>query len=100
MTTKQYISIRDEEHLKFIRKQRCLWCGKYRPNEAHHIRIDTNGGTALKPSDCYTVPLCFWCHKRLHKKGERTFWAKTGISDPVEFSLKIYNKRKKLFTDK
>lgn len=40
---------------------------------AHHVRIGMNGGTGIKPSDCYCVPLCAECHNRVHR-GERTFW--------------------------
>jgi hypothetical protein len=47
-----------------------------------HIRIGTDGGTGLKPSDRYTVPGCNRCHHRQHQIGERTFWAEVGI-DPI-----------------
>lgn len=41
--------------------------------EAAHIRVGTDGGTAMKPSDCYTIPLCSHHHDLQHRIGERTF---------------------------
>lgn len=65
--------IRDKNHLAFIRSLPCCVC----PNiysEAAHIRKGTDGGMGLKPSDCWTVPLCRTCHNKQHNIGESRFW--------------------------
>lgn len=64
----------DKEYLEHTRKQACLWCGKVNNSHAHHLRIDSLGGTGIKPSDVYTVPLCPECHKRLHDNGAEAFY--------------------------
>lgn len=48
---------------------------------AHHVRIRTDGGTGLKPTDYFSVPLSDEEHKRLHAIGEETFWREVGV-DP------------------
>lgn len=63
-------------HLRYIRLCRCCvedaFCdGRI---EAAHVRIGSDGGTGLKPSDCYAVPLCQEHHRLQHKIGERRFW--------------------------
>ncbi|PZQ45019.1 MAG: hypothetical protein DI551_08720 [Micavibrio aeruginosavorus] len=63
---------RDAKHLAFIRKLYCCSCGGT-GSQAAHIRIGTDGGAGLKPSDRYTVPLCGDCHRRQHEIGERSF---------------------------
>lgn len=64
---------RSEKHLKFVRSLPCLIHGTT-PSEAAHIRTFTDGGTGLKPSDHFTVPLCSKCHREQHHEGEITFW--------------------------
>lgn len=71
------------QHLRWLRGCVCAvsdaFCeGKI---EAAHVRIRTDGGTGLKPSDCYAVPLCSTHHREQHGKGEVTFWAKRKL-DP------------------
>lgn len=54
----------------FISGQPCLsiyqGCTKLAPSNPHHERIGADGGTALKPSDVYLVPLCTPCHNYRH----------------------------------
>ncbi len=50
---------------------------------AHHWRTGTDGGTGLKPSDCYALPLCDRCHREAHQYGERTFAAQHRF-EPLE----------------
>lgn len=40
------------------------------------MRSGTDGGTALKPSDLWSVSLCWTHHAEQHQIGERTFEAK------------------------
>jgi hypothetical protein len=60
-------------HLAFIRMLPCIICAR-QPSQAAHIRIGTDGGTSLKPSDMWAVPLCADHHAIQHMFGERTFW--------------------------
>ena len=64
---------RDPEHLAFIRTLPCVACTNEK-TQAAHIRKGTDGGTGLKPSDYYTVPMCASCHFIQHEQGEITFW--------------------------
>jgi hypothetical protein len=69
-------------HLAWIRKQACvlgLLSCRGQKVHAHHVRRDTGGGTALKPPDTATVPLCVSHHLEGHNKGWQTFEGKYGI---------------------
>jgi len=80
--------IRSDGHLAFVRGFICAvspmrdtgpdCCdGKV---EAAHVRIGTDGGTSLKPSDCWAIPLCASHHAEQHRIGERSFETKYKIS--------------------
>ena len=62
-------------HRKFIRSLACsvasLTCTSR--IECAHVRHETDGGTGLKPSDWWTIPLCSWHHGVQHTLGESTF---------------------------
>ena len=52
---------RSEKYLNFIRSKPCVICGK--KAQAHHVRRSYWGsGTAIKPHDFVTIPLCYECH--------------------------------------
>ncbi len=85
--------IRDPKHLKFIRSLPCCVCLCTDNVQAAHIRLGNDGGLAMKPSDCYTVPLCADCHHKQHSIGERQFW---GDMDRVNsLAAKLYIGMKK-----
>ncbi len=67
---------RNNNYLAWLREQRCLISGEI-AQCAHHIRLGTNGGTALKPSDYFCIPLTNDYHtaglNALHRIGEETF---------------------------
>jgi uncharacterized protein (DUF2237 family) len=44
-----------------------------RPTVAHHVRTGTNGGTGMKPSDGWCVPICPAHHSEAHRLGIATF---------------------------
>lgn len=46
-------------------------CGK--GAEPHHWRRGADGGTGLKPSDCFCIPLCHRHHRQVHDKGHDWF---------------------------
>jgi hypothetical protein len=64
------------EHLVYIRGNRCDACDRQDTVVAHHVRIGTDGGMGMKPSDFFCIPLCDAHHKELHQHGERTFETK------------------------
>jgi hypothetical protein len=72
--------IRCPAHLAFVRSHECLCSTKAHlctaPTEAAHVRIGTDGGTSMKPSDCFCVPLCSDHHREQHSIGEASFAAK------------------------
>ena|SRR3990167_3327170 len=81
--------IRSLRHLRFVRARECAIRGKYvfpaeqhicrLPIQAAHIRVGTDGGGNLKPSDSFTIPLCVDAHIE-QGKGERTFEKKYGLN--------------------
>lgn len=86
---------RNLKYLNWLRKRKCAVSGK--PAECvHHIRIGTNGGTGLKPSDYFCIPLLNEFHTTgshaLHIIGEETFLRhfKLNYLDLFAENLKAY----------
>ena len=77
------------EHLAFVRQLPCVVCGKAAPSEAAHVRSGSDGGTGMKPSDRYSVPLCADCHVLQHQFGEQRFWSTVRI-DPVNVAFRLW----------
>jgi hypothetical protein len=83
------------KHLAFVRQLPCVVCQNDISTEAAHIRMKDGEirkpitGIAIKPDDCYVVPLCSSCHRRQHDMSEAEFWADAMI-DPVKIALAIY----------
>lgn len=73
--------IRSAGHLKWIRGHECAVardeCANYWPCrgriEAAHVRTGTDGAMSVKPSDCWTIPLCSEHHYEQHGIGEAAF---------------------------
>ncbi len=77
--------IRSAGHLAFVRGFVCAVSTNHGDScegkiEAAHVRIGTDGGTSLKPSDCFALPLCSVHHAEQHRIGERSFETKYGIN--------------------
>ena len=53
------------------------------------MRLGCDGGTGLKPSDRYSLPLCTRCHALQHEFGELTFWSALRI-DPLNVALRLW----------
>lgn len=70
-------------HIRWIRQHYCAVKGLNGHEckgkiEAHHVRLGTDGGIGLKPSDHWAVPLCGAAHRTLHDRGQisfETLWA-------------------------
>jgi hypothetical protein len=68
----------NEMYKEYVRGLQCFRCGAasqeecstggktYRSGVAHHERVGGFGGTALKPSDVFLLPLCGGCHGVRH----------------------------------
>lgn len=90
---------RDEAHLAAIRKMPCIGCGTDGRSEAAHLRAASAAhdkretGIGEKPSDRWSLPLCYVCHRTgpgaQHSHGELAFWAAKGI-DPFETALALH----------
>ena len=61
-------------HRSWVRRHRCSVRGCTRlPIECAHVRIGTDGGLGLKPSDKWTISLCQFHHREQHEIGEAAF---------------------------
>lgn len=79
------------KHREFVQSLPCIACGKPAPSECAHIRSGTDGGTSLKPSDRFCLPLCgpFGCHAWQHQIGEAEFFGRLGI-DALDFAARLW----------
>jgi hypothetical protein len=81
---------RDKQHLKFVRTQPCLVCGRV-PSEPHHLRFSEPRALGRKVSDEFTVPLCRAHHRELHNRGnERAWWEALKI-DPAPVAQQLWS---------
>jgi len=83
--------------MEWLRTQRCVVTGS-KAECAHHIRLGTNGGAALKPSDYFCIPLENEYHTHgplaVHKLGEDSFLRKFKLDKEELFinQLSLYLK--------
>jgi hypothetical protein len=66
-------------HLVWIATLPCIVLGCRGDAVAAHVRMGTGGGTALKPPDRWTVPLCHHHHTEQHQIGHWAFEKKYQI---------------------
>jgi hypothetical protein len=67
-------------HRAWIRRHHCSVPGcKRSPIECAHVRIGTDGGISLKPSDRWCISLCSFHHSEQHRLGERRFEKRHGL---------------------
>lgn len=73
--------IRSPQHLAWVRGHECLALDETCSDriEAAHVRTGTDGGMGVKPSDCFTVPLCSHHHALQHNMGEGSFENRYGV---------------------
>ena len=71
---------RSNKYLEFIRSQPVLIEGQGE-TVFHHVRIDGNAGTGLKPGDNFTIPIPKLVHDAFHagKESDREFLERHGI---------------------
>src|SRR5689334_11787666 len=66
--------IRCPGHLAWVRKFACCVSGcNAGPIEAAHVRVGTDGGMGMKPSDSWVISLCHAHHLMQHVTGEIYF---------------------------
>lgn len=88
--------MKSPSHREFIRCLPCVVCRNDVTTECAHVRFaDPRAakeitGIGTKPSDVFTVPLCWDHHREQHAVGdERKFWRSVGI-DPIFISLALW----------
>lgn len=83
--------IRSAAHRAWVRGHICCVLSKHAftggppdrceaPMECAHVRIGTDGGTGIKPSDIWCIPLCKGHHAEQHAIGELAFEKKYGLN--------------------
>lgn len=86
-------------HAAFVRDHNCIVqdCTG-RPIQAHHVRLGTDCGMGLKPSDRWLVPLCKSHHGGLHQHGETEFQSvhRLNLKEWAEHFVKASPKRREL----
>lgn len=76
---KKDVGKRSPAHRAFVRSHACCACGSLTAIECAHVRVGTDGGTGIKPSDRWCLSLCKDCHSRQHQIGEPAFEKEAGI---------------------
>ena len=67
-------------HRAWVRRHFCSVSGcPGLPIECAHVRGETDGGMALKPSDRWVINLCSFHHAEQHRLGECLFEKRYGI---------------------
>ena len=64
---------RNKEHLRLLRTQPCLVCGRH-PSDPHHLRFAQPQALGRKVSDEFTVPLCRSHHREAHRASQEVAW--------------------------
>lgn len=77
-----------DRHRKFVRMHTCQACDGSEQIQCAHLRLETGGGTSLKPVDAWSLSLCAACHHIQTVTPEREFWRKLG-KDPWRLCLKF-----------
>jgi hypothetical protein len=80
---------RDKEHRRFVSSQPCIVCDRS-PTDAHHLRFAQPRALGMKVSDEFTVPICRFHHRELHRLGdERVWWHNLNI-DPLPIASHLW----------
>jgi ERF superfamily len=81
---------RNKEHLRFVARQACLFCGR-QPSDPHHLRYAQPRALGRKASDEYTVPLCRVHHREVHRDGNEEAWWQAACIDPLNVARRLWN---------
>jgi hypothetical protein len=83
------LRLRDPDHLRFLRTQPCLACGRS-PSDAHHLKFAQQTALGRKVSDEFTVPLCRTHHRELHHRGNERIWLQQLNLDPLPIAQRLW----------
>jgi len=76
----------------------CVKCGAGSNIQVCHIRKFTDGGTGLKPSPWFVLPMCDRCHAEQHLIGELSFWGGAdGVYNAIDWAGELYRARNDVF---
>lgn len=103
MNLSHYNAHRNDQYLTWLRTQNCI-VSNVKAECAHHIRIGTNGGTGIKPSDYFCIPLTNENHttgtNALHIIGEESFLSEYSIVKEEMFVYYLTKFVKEVFNTK
>ena len=88
---KKDVGKRSPAHRAWVRGHTCCACGSATAIECAHVRVGTDGGTGIKPSDRWCISLCRDCHSEQHRIGEPAFEKRHGIK-MVELAAEFFAK--------
>ena len=82
-------------YIEWLKTRNCSMCGKSKTDTLdivpHHLTIPGIGNmVGGKPLDLVAVPLCVYCHERVHRVGRKTFWQDTCVESIVFECLSEY----------
>jgi len=80
---------RNREHLLFVSRQPCLFCGR-QPSDPHHLRYTQPRALGRRASDEFAVPLCRTHHRAAHAAADEQAWWKAIGIDPIEVARKLW----------
>ncbi len=80
---------KDKDHLKYLRTQPCLICGRS-PSQAHHLRHAQPRAMGLKSGDEWAVPLCAIHHRALHEAGNEAGWWQGHKIEPIGEAQRLW----------
>jgi hypothetical protein len=83
--------IRNKKHILWLREMPCAFCKAPPPSEASHIRLLSQSGTGLKPSDNRALPSCHTCHMEAHRIGERSFYG-DNLDAAIKLAERLYER--------
>lgn len=100
MKLSKHSNHRNQKYLAWLRLQNCV-VSSNKAQCAHHVRMGTNGGSGLKPSDYFCIPLLNEYHTTgsyaLHIIGEETFFKNFELNRDQLFVYYLKNYLKETF---
>ena len=85
------IRLRDKDHRKFVASQPCLVCGRT-PADAHHLRFAQPRALGRKVSDEFTVPVCRFHHRELHRHRNEAAWWRSIKIEPLPAAYRLWQR--------
>ena len=82
---------RNKEHLRFLRTQPCLVCGR-QPSDPHHLRFAQPQALGRKVSDEFAVPLCRTHHREAHRATREIVWWQAQRLAPLAAAEALWRK--------